>query len=299
MRLGFIGLGKMGKPMAANLLKAGHQLVVCNRSQQVVDELVAQGATAAQSPAELAGQVDFVHLCLPVGKDVESVVTGPGGVLEGTREGTVVVDHSTIDPEDSRRLHETCRAQGVAFLDAPVSGGVTGAEAGTLAIMVGGDRDSYERAYPFLERLGNKIAYVGASGSGNVMKLINQMLVGISQCAVAEAMVLATKAGLDPAQAYDILANSYGDSAILRRSVPNFVLKRNFSPAFTLDLLNKDLGLATQLAKKNHVRALMTGLAQQLCLEGSFAGYGGQDMSAVVRVLENLAGIEVRGEESR
>ena len=295
LSVGFIGLGKMGKPMAANLLKAGCSVLVHNRSLKPVEELALQRAIPCKTPAEMAANVDILHLCLPEGKDVSTVISGLDGVLESAKPGMLIIDHSTIAPDASIVINEQCRAKDVFFLDAPVSGGVTGAENGTLSIMVGGDPGAYERALPILKHLGENIAHVGPSGSGNKMKLINQMLVGITQCAVAEAMVLAAKMGLEPTQTYNVLSNSVGDSAVLRRSIPNFVFKRDFTAAFTLNLLNKDMKLLSQLAHNHNVRMLMGALAQQVCLEGSLAGYGDQDMSAVIRVMENLAGIEVKG----
>ncbi len=294
-RVGFIGLGKMGKPMAANLLKAGYSVLVHNRSLKQVEELALKKAIPCKTPAEMAANVDILHLCLPEGKDVSTVVSGLAGVLESAKPGMLIIDHSTIAPDASIIINEQCGAKGVFFLDAPVSGGVTGAENGTLSIMVGGDPGAFERALPILKHLGKNIAHVGPSGSGNKMKLINQMLVGITQCAVAEAMVLAAKIGLEPTQTYNVLSNSVGDSAILRRSIPNFVFKRDFTAAFTLNLLNKDMKLLSQLAHNYNVRMLIGTLAQQVCLEGSLAGYGDQDMSAVIRVMEKLAGIEVMG----
>lgn len=293
MKLGFIGLGKMGRPMAKNLLKAGYQLFVYNRSIQAVNELVESGAVAASSPAQVGKEAEVVFLCLPIGRDVENIVGGEDGLLTTLPKGALVIDHSTISPEDSRRVYEFCLEKGAGFLDAPVSGGVTGAENGSLSIMVGGDRDQYERAKPFLEILGKNISYLGSAGSGNVMKLINNLLVGISNAALAEAFVLGKKSGLDPHQVFDILSNATGDSAMLRRNLSNFILKDQYEPAFTLDMLNKDMALVEEMALNQGVRLLLGSLAHQISREAAFSGFGSLDMSAVVKVLENQAGLRI------
>ncbi|HHV64397.1 MAG TPA: NAD(P)-dependent oxidoreductase [Peptococcaceae bacterium] len=295
MKLGFIGLGKMGKPMAKNLLQAGHELVVYNRSMPAVQELQGLGAKAASSPAEVGKEVEVVFLCLPVGRDVELTLTGEKGLLQTLREGTYIVDHSTISPKDSQRMFNLCREKGIGFLDAPISGGVAGAEKGTLSIMVGGEKAHFEKVKPLLGILGKNIFYLGPSGSGNVMKLVNNLLVGITNAALAEAFVLAQKNGLDPKQVFDILVGATGDSFMLRRNLPNFVLKRDFTPTFTLDMLNKDMGLAEELALDQGVRLLLGSLAHQIGREAAVSGFGSEDMSAVIKVLERLSGVEVGG----
>jgi 3-hydroxyisobutyrate dehydrogenase len=294
MKLGFIGLGKMGKPMAKNLLQAGHDLLVYNRSLPSVRELQGLGALGAASPAEVGKEAEVVFLCLPVGRDVELTLTGEEGLLRTLREDTYIVDHSTISPKDSQRMFDLCREKGIGFLDAPVSGGVVGAEKGSLSIMVGGDEADFAAVKPLLKVLGRNIYYLGPSGSGNVIKLVNNLLVGITNAALAEAFVLAQKNGLDPRQVFEILANSTGDSSMLQRNIPNFVLKRDFTPAFTLDMLNKDLALAEELALDRGVRLLLGSLAHKIGCEAAVSGLGSEDMSAVIKVLEGLAAVEVR-----
>ncbi len=293
MKLGFIGLGKIGKPMALNLLKAGHELIVYNRSITAVNDLEISGAIAAASPAQVGKDAEVVFLCLPVGQDVIKTVTGADGLLTTLKEGSLIIDHSTISPSDSRLMYETSQAQKVGFLDAPVSGGVVGAQNATLSIMVGGDQKDYEQALNLFQLLGKNISYLGPSGSGNVMKLVNNLLVGITNAALSEAFVLAVKNGLDPKQVFDILSNATGDSAMLGRNLPNFVLKRNFEPAFTLDMLNKDMGLAEELALNQGVRLLIGSLAHQIGREAAFTGLGSEDMSAVIKVLEGLSQVQV------
>lgn len=293
MKLGFIGLGKMGKPMALNLLKAGHELTVYNRSVKAINELVNFGAIPATSPAQVGKEAEVIFLCLPIGQDVEMIVTGRDGLLTTLRPGTFIVDHSTISPVEARRMNVVCREKGIGFLDAPVSGGVIGAEKATLSIMVGGNESHYEKLKPLLGIFGKSISYLGPSGSGNTMKLVNNLLVGITNAALSEAFVLAVKSGLDARQVLDVLSDSSGDSHMLRRNLPKFVLQRNFEPAFTLDMLNKDLALAEDLAISQGVRLLLGSLAHQICREAAFSGLGDEDMSAVVKVLESQTKVEI------
>lgn len=295
MKLGFIGLGKMGKPMARNLLQAGHELSVYNRSNQAVREMAEMGASAAVSPAQVGRGAEVVFLCLPIRRDVEMVLTGEEGLLSTLRPGTLIIDHSTISPADSLRMYNLCLNKNIGFLDAPVSGGVAGAEKGSLSIMVGGEKNEFVKAKPLLEIVGTNISYLGTSGSGNVMKLINNLLVGITNAALSEAFVLAVKSGLDARQVFDILSNATGDSSMLRRNLPNFVLKGNFAPAFTLDMLNKDMALAEEMAINQGVRLLLGSLAHQIGREGAVSGYGNEDMSAVVKVLEGLTKVKING----
>lgn len=288
MKLGFIGLGKMGKPMATNLLKAGYTLRVYNRSKEAVNELVNLGAISASSPAHVGEKAEVVFLCLPAGQDVRMVLSGEGGLLTTMGKGSLIIDHSTISPEESRSIYQVCSAKGIGFVDAPVSGGVTGAEKGTLSIMVGGKREDFEKAKPLLEILGNNIYYLGASGSGNAMKLINNLLVGITNSALAEAFVLAVKSGLNARQVYEILSESTGDSQMLRRNLPNFILKEDFTPAFTLDMLNKDLGLVEDMAFREGMKLRLGSLAYKIGLEAASSGLGSQDMASIIKKVEAL-----------
>jgi 3-hydroxyisobutyrate dehydrogenase len=292
--VGFIGLGKMGRPMSRNIVKAGFPLAVANRSQQVVRELAAEGATPAATPAEVAGAAEIVCLCLPVPATVEEVVLGPGGVVEGIRPGSIVVDFSTIGPGTCRKAAAALEEKGAGYLDAPVSGGTTGAEAGTLTVMVGGDKASYERALPVLQRVGRKIVYAGPVGAGAVVKLMNQLLVGINLAGAAEAMVLGVKAGVDPRLLYETIASATGNSSQLERCFPEMILKGNFEAMFSVDLLHKDLSLGVEVGKDNRVRLLLGALAVQVFEEAREAGFGDEDIAAVIRPLERLTGVEVR-----
>jgi 3-hydroxyisobutyrate dehydrogenase len=293
VRIGFIGLGKMGRPMVRNLLKAGYEVVVHNRSRPPVDELAAEGAVPATSPVDVARQVDVVITSLPDPPTVRQVYLGPQGIMEAKKAGQLWVDTSTVDPETSRTIAEAARGIGAAFLDAPVSGGPPGAEAATLTIMVGGDREAFDRALPVFEKLGKNIHYCGPSGSGTIVKLVNQLLVGINMAGVAEALVFAAKAGVDPAVAFEVIKTSYGGSMMWTRSTP-LILQRDFTPRTPVGLLCKDLDLITRLAARISTRLLMGAQAEQVFQEAKALGFGDSDMAALVLPLERVAGVEVR-----
>lgn len=283
----------MGKPMAANLLKAGYPVTVHNRSQGVVEELAGAGAQRATSPAEVARNSEIVLLCLPMPADVEQIVTGKDGVLDSLASGGTIIDCSTIDPATSRNLAQTCADRGITFLDAPVSGGTTGAQAGTLTIMVGGDEETYNRVKPVLDAMGKNIFYVGPSGNGSVTKMINQLLVGVTTTAVAEAYVLGVKAGMNTELLFNVLSTGFADSRIMRRNVPDFYLKQNWQPGFAIDLLMKDVTLAAALGDENNVGTPMLDRAIEHLKTVQAAGYGALDMSGVAKYAEDEAGIKL------
>ncbi len=294
LRVGFIGLGKMGRPMALNLLRKGFPLTVSNRSRGVVDELAGKGATPAASPAEVASRSDVVCLCLPFPATVEEVVLGRQGVIEGLHPGATVVDFSTIGPSTCRQVAAALAEREATYHDAPVSGGTTGAEAGTLTIMVGGEKTSFERVLPVLQAVGSKIVYAGPVGAGAVVKLMNQLLVGINLAGAAEAMVLGTKAGVAPQVLYDTIAAATGNSFQLQRNFPDLIFKGNFAPMFSIDLMHKDLALGVELGRESRVRLLLGALALQVFEEAREFGVGAEDIAAVIKPLERLAGVEVR-----
>jgi 3-hydroxyisobutyrate dehydrogenase len=294
LTVGFIGLGKMGRPMARNILDKGFSLTVSNRSRWVVDDLAAAGAAAAATPAEVAARSDVICLCLPVPATVEEVVLGQRGVREGIRPGSIVLDFSTIGPATCRAVAAALREHDAAYLDAPVSGGTTGAEAGTLTVMVGGDQRHFERALPVLRAVGQKIVYAGPVGAGAVVKLMNQLLVGINLAGAAEAMVLGVKAGVDAQLLYETIASATGNSVQLQRNVPDLILRGNFAPMFSVNLLHKDLGLGLDVGKDARVRLLLGALAFQVFEEARDSGHGEEDIAAVIKPLERLAGVEVR-----
>lgn len=292
MEIGFIGLGKMGKPMARHLLEAGYSLTVHNRSRAPVAELAAAGAHPAGSPAEVARASDVVLTCLTNTASVEDVYFGPNGLIEAARPGQLFVDHSTVGPTTSHQCAEAARSKGADFLDAPVSGGPAGAQAGTLTIMVGGNADAFARARPVFDVMGTNVRLVGPTGAGSTIKLANQLLVAIHTAAAAEAMVLGTKAGADPAVMLDVLRTSFGGSNMLSRNVP-MMLERNFGGGTPVNLVLKDLGLIDELSNALNVRTLLGSIATQIFREGRALGLGEDDMAGLVRVLEREAGVEV------
>lgn len=292
LRVGFIGLGKMGRPMAANLLRAGFPLLVHNRSRGAVEELVARGAGAASGPEEIAAGSDILLTCLPDPAAVEQVYLRAGGLVGSARLGQIFVDTSTVGVGTSRRLSAELTLRGAEFLDAPVSGGVDGAEAGSLTIMAGGDAETFERCRPVLATLGQRLHHVGPAGSGTIVKLANQLLVGINVAGVAEAMVLGVKAGADPRTMLEVLSTSYGGSRMLERVAP-LMLERRFDGGTAVDLIRKDLGLIAALAADLGVPIAGGETARRVFDAASEANFGTSDMAAVVLPLEGKAGVEV------
>jgi 3-hydroxyisobutyrate dehydrogenase/2-hydroxy-3-oxopropionate reductase len=291
-RAGFIGLGKMGKPMSQRLMQAGYEVVVHNRSRGVVDELVAEGAKAGSSPRDVAERSDFVFTCLPTPDSVEAVYLGTDGVAAGGHSGQIWIDHSTVSPATNTRCAEAAAAKGAAFLDAPISGGPARATDGTLTMMIGGDPAVYDRALPLFQALGQNIKLCGGQTTGTIVKLVNQLLVGVHTIAAVEGFVMGVKAGADPQVMLDLLGTSFGASAMLNRHVP-LMLKRNFAPATPANLILKDLGLIHGFCQDLGVRALLTATSLELFKEAKGLGFGDDDMSGMVRPAETIAGVQV------
>ncbi len=291
--IGFIGLGIMGKPMSRNLLKAGYSLMVYDIFPGPVAELAQAGATAGTSCAATAAQADIVVTMLPDGPEVETAVLGPGGVLEGARPGSVIVDMSSISPMVSQKVAAACEAKGVDFLDAPVSGGEPKAIDGTLAIMVGGKPQIFERVRPVLQKMGSSVTLTGAVGAGNVTKLANQIMVACNIAAMGEALVLATRAGLDPEVVFNAVKGGLAGSTVLNAKAP-MVIGRNFQPGFRISLHEKDLRNALLAAESMKVSLPFTSLAQQVLIALMNDGKGNLDHSAIVTFTERMAGIEVK-----
>jgi len=292
-QIGFIGLGIMGKPMARNLLKAGHSLVVYDLAPAAVAELVQAGAKAAGSCQEVASQSEVVVTMLPDGPDVEAAVLGPKGVLEGAAKGSVVVDMSSISPVSAQKVGAGCAAKGVEFLDAPVSGGEPKAIEGTLAIMVGGDQATFERVLPILQKMGASVTLTGPVGAGNVTKLANQIMVACNIAAMGEALVLATRAGLDPEVVFNAVKGGLAGSNVLNAKAP-MVISRNFQPGFRIGLHQKDLRNALLAAESMKVSLPFTSLVQQMLMALMNDGKANLDHSAIVTFLEEMAGVEIK-----
>jgi 3-hydroxyisobutyrate dehydrogenase len=296
LRVGFIGLGAMGASMARNVLQAGFPLAVWARRRESAETLLSHGAEWAKSPADLARRSDVVVTIVTNSPDVEEIVRGSDGLLSGAGNGLVIVDMSTISPSVSRSLAEEAAQQGVTFLDAPVSGGTQGADAGTLTIMVGGDASGLERVRSVLDALGKNIFHVGPSGSGEVIKLVNNLLVGAIAAATAEALVLGVRAGADVEMMAKVVGASTGASWQLSNQFPLRAFTGTFKPGFMTDLLCKDLDLALTLGGELRSPLFLTALARQLYGESQAAGYGRDDYTSLLRVLEAAAGVEVRTE---
>ncbi len=288
-RIGFIGLGIMGKPMARNLIKEGYSLVVHNRSRGPVEELASEGATPASSPKEVAEHSDLVITMLPDSPDVDQVVTGPGGVVEGVRPGMLFVDMSTIAPATTREIYKILKDKGVESLDAPVSGGEVGAKEGTLSIMVGGTEGAFKRALPVFQVVGQNVVHIGGPGAGQITKACNQIVVALTIQAVGEAMTLAKKAGVDPAKVREALLGGFAQSRILDVHGKR-VLDRNFQPGFKLKLHRKDLGIALQTARELSLPLFTTAQVAQSMDALLAMDKGELDHSALILLLEQLAG---------
>lgn len=288
-QIGFIGLGIMGQGMARNLLRAGFDLVVWNRTPSKMDALVSEGASAAGSPAELARACDIVITCVSDTPDVEAVVLGENGVIHGLREGSLLIDMSTISPKVTREIAARLAERGVHMLDAPVSGGSEGAARGTLSIMVGGEADQVSRAMPILEAMGKTITHVGGHGAGQTVKLVNQILVVVNMLAVGEALLFAQAGGLDLQKTLDAVTQGAAGSWMLSNRGPQ-VIARDWRPGFTIDLQQKDLRLVLEAADENGVPLLGTALVFQLYRTLQQAGLGSEGNHALVKALERLAG---------
>jgi 2-hydroxy-3-oxopropionate reductase len=287
MRIGCIGLGTMGAPMAENLLKAGYELTVYNRTLSKADRLVAQGASLAHSPAELAKQSDVVFVNVSDSADVINVVLGEGGVIEGARPGMIVVDNSTIKPAASRLIYESMREKGVSCLDAPVSGGEIGAINGTLTIMVGGDEEALERVRPMLEAIGSKITYIGGPGCGQIAKAANQIMVAAQMVAEAELLIFAQKAGADPQRVIEAIKSGAAQCWTLDNK-PQRLFAGNRAPGFKSSLQAKDLNIIMDTVREFSMSLPGTAVNTQL-FNGMVAnGKGDQDNSAVIHMIELL-----------
>ena len=288
-KIGYIGLGLMGKSMARNILKAGFPLVVHNRSRAAVDELVQEGAQAAGNPAEVASCVDVIFTNLPDSPDVEKVVLGQNGIIEGAHSGLIYVDNSTINPAVSRKIYEILKPKGVACLDAPVSGGDIGAREGTLTIMVGGSAEALEKILPILSVLGKTITHIGDSGAGQIAKAANQIMVAAQMVAMGELLLFTQKSGVDPHRVIETIRHGSAQCWTLDVK-PQRLFSGNRQPGFKASLQSKDLNIVMETAHEFRVPLPMTGINSQLFSAMVAMGKGNLDNSAVISVLENLAG---------
>jgi 3-hydroxyisobutyrate dehydrogenase/2-hydroxy-3-oxopropionate reductase len=289
MQAGFIGLGKMGQPMVRRLIGAGFTVHVYNRSRGAVDALAGEGAKACDSATQVAERADVIMTALPTPESVETVYTELAAAARG---GQIYIDHSTVSPSTNRWCAEQLKKKGAEFLDAPVSGGPAGAQQGTLTVMVGGEQATYDKALPALQAFGKNIKLCGGVGAGQVVKLINQLLVGVHTSAIAEAAVFGARLGADPQVVLDLIGTSFGGSTMMTRNLPRF-MSRDFAPATPVGLILKDLGLIHDEAKNAQVPLLLGALAEQRFLEARARGMGDEDMAALVKLWEEPAGVQV------
>ena len=294
-KVGFVGLGIMGKPMARNLLEAGFELKVHSRSRPPVDELASEGATAADSPGACASGMDAIVTMLPDSPDSEAVILGDNGVLSGASVGATIIDMSSIAPAFSQTIAAACEAKGVDALDAPVSGGEPGAIAGQLAIMVGGQQDAFDRCQPIFEAVGKSHVLCGGYGAGNTTKLANQIIVAANIEAVSEALVLVRKAGLDPNDVFEAIRGGLAGSNVLNAKAP-MMIAGDFDPGFRLRLHQKDLNNALLTGKELGVPLPVTALVQQMIGALVVGGKGDRDHSAIATFIEDMAATKIHGD---
>ena len=293
--IGFIGLGIMGRGMGRNLLKAGFTVHVWNRTASRMDELAAEGAKPCTSPAAVAQKASIICLCVSDTPDVEHVILGDNGIIQGAETDSLIIDLSTISPQTTQQIAITLAEKGVHMLDAPVSGGSEGAAKGTLSIMVGGDEKQFERALPVFQAMGKTITHMGGHGAGQMVKLVNQILVVGNMLAVSEALMFAQAGGLDLAKTIQAVGGGAAGSWMLSNRGPQAIV-RDFRPGFTIDLQQKDLRLVLESAEAIGAPVVVTSLISQMYRTLQVAGLGSEGNHALVKVLERLAGYEV-GEE--
>ncbi|MCY3771459.1 MAG: NAD(P)-binding domain-containing protein [Gemmatimonadetes bacterium] len=293
-RIGFIGLGIMGEPMCRNLMKAGYVCTVNTRTKSRAEKLLSEGAVWGDSPKDTAGKSDVIITIVTDTPDVEKVILGDDGIIEGISPGSVVIDMSTISPSATRSMAAALKEKGADMLDAPVSGGDTGAIAGTLSIMVGGKQDVFDRCLPVFEAMGKSINLIGDHGAGQMTKLCNQVAVSVANLAMAEALILAAKAGLDMEKMLAAISGGAAGSWQLSNLAPR-IIKRDFDPGFMVKLQQKDLRLVLGAASELGLGLPGASLAHQLFNAIEAAGEGDEGTQALVKSLERMSGVEVRG----
>ena len=295
-KVGFIGLGNMGGGMSANIQRAGHPMVVFDLREEAAKPLLEGGARLANSPAEVAELSDVIFTSLPGPKEVEAVALGPQGILEGIRPGSIYVDLSSSRPSLIRQMEPTFRQKGIHILDAPVSGGKSGAASGDLAVMVGGEREIFDRIKPILDTFGDKVFYAGAIGAGSICKLVHNMIGHSVRQAIAEGLTLGVKAGVEPEALWEsVRRGSLGRMRVLHEGLVRTMFRGEYEPAsFALNLAFKDISLATELAREYNVPMPMSTLAEQIAMQAMNRGWAEQDSSITVRLQEEQAQVEVR-----
>ncbi|MCM3705601.1 MULTISPECIES: NAD(P)-dependent oxidoreductase [Cytobacillus] len=297
MNIGFIGTGIMGSRMAKRLLGHGYKVTVHNRTFQKALPLIESGGIYAETISELSSQCDIVCTCLSMPQDVTNVYMGKEGIIENARPATICIDFTSVGADTSKTIFEVAGARGISYLDCPVSGGPEGAESGTLTIMAGGENTAFQKVKPLLNVLGQTIEFLGPSGSGSIAKLINQYLVAVHSLAASEVMVTGAAYGLDSEQLLKVLKASYGDSRILRRHMEQYVFGRLFKPGGAVKYVHKDVRLANQLMQDAGLNQYTGQMAEKAFQIAGEKGLWDQDMSAVIKPLEEEAGIIVKSKQ--
>jgi 3-hydroxyisobutyrate dehydrogenase len=293
--VGFVGIGAMGSSMTRNLLKGGYQLVVYDIKKEAVAALAGEGAETATSPREVASRCPVVITMLPASPDVEMVVLGKDGVAEGAKPGNILIDMSSSYPTSTRMISEKLVAGGLRMLDAPVSGGTKGAREGTLSIMVGGVEKDYQECHPIFEAMGKNIYYVGGIGSGHIIKALNNMCSATTLAITAEAVTVATKLGVDPQKVTEVINTSSGRSYSSQFKFVNYVLNGAYNSGFTLNLMNKDVGMALRLGQELHIPMMVGAVVQQLHSLAVNKGLGAECHAAIAKLQEEWAGVKISG----
>ena len=293
-KLGFLGLGIMGYPMARNLIQAGHDVAVWSFTRKKAEKLTGEfGGTVCDTPAQVAAHADCTFLCVGDTAMAEAVILGENGLKSGAKAGTVIVDSSTVSPSSSRRIHDDLKAAGIDFLGAPCTGSRPGAENANLTFMVGGDEKVFEKTKPFFEAMGKKLFYCGGPGMGLHAKLTQNLVLANIMGAFSEGLVLSTKAGVDPKLMLEVLTNSAAKSGLIDFKAP-YVFRRDFAPNFSTKWMHKDIGLMLDSAQELGVPLPLTGLTRQMFQAAISMGHGEEDFCSTIQVLEQWAGVEVK-----
>ncbi len=296
-KIGFIGLGAMGGPMSKNLLKRGYKLTIYDVASARVEPIAKEGARVAASCKEVAEQSDVIITMVPSSPNAREAILGEKGVIRGVRWGSIVIDMSTIDPVTTREISRILLERGVSMLDAPVARGVQAAKTGTLMIFVGGEKETFDKCKDILSAMGSDIEYIGLSGAGEVVKIINNLITSTTMCLLSEALVLGVKAGVDAGTLYKALSTSSASSFVLQNHVKNFALKGKFEKGvFPVDYMIKDLNLVMTTSAQYHVPQYLGSVALQTYEAAHAAGYGERYIPVVIKLLEELTGVEVRAE---
>lgn len=292
MKVGFIGLGIMGKPMAKNLIKAGHELVVCNKGQAAIDELVSLGAKEGINGSDVASQCEIIITMLPNSPQVREVALGENGIIEAAKPGTIIIDMSSIDPVETKLIGKELSKKGIDLMDAPVSGGEPKAIDGTISVMVGGKKDQFDKYYDLLMAMAGSVVYVGELGSGNIAKLANQIIVACNIAAVSEAFTFVKKSGADPELVYKAIRGGLAGSTVMDAKVP-MILNRNFNPGFRIELHIKDLNNALNAAHTINSPVLLTSQMMEIMQSLKADGCEKEDHSSIVKFYEKISNVRV------